>query len=249
MAKSLNEHNGGLRCGVLGVRGCKGALGRRLRHLNRLQAPDLGFSSHRPDSPSPLGRLVELVTYLSTRIPLRIAESFLRLAESLLNLGFPLLSWLSKSWVLQYYHKMTNLADTMANIDHPMTDEEVIGYILAGLGPGHGDLFTAIIVLGNQQAVTLSEFYSYLIVHEAQVSAVNNVTTYFVSSTNNAIRQDANGSCRNFSQHQNGYNNNNNYRNNYKNGSGGRRRGRGRDKNNGGGGPRVKCVAFRVMLP
>ena len=101
MAKSINHHNGGLGCGVLGVRGSKGALGRRLRRLNRLQAPDLGFSSHRPDSPSPLGRLAELVTYSSTRIPLRLAESFLGLAESLLNLGFPLLSWLSKSWVLQ----------------------------------------------------------------------------------------------------------------------------------------------------
>ena len=40
--------------------------------------------------------------------------------------------------------KMTSLADTMANIGHPMTDEEVIDYILAGLGPGHSDLFTAI---------------------------------------------------------------------------------------------------------
>ena len=101
MAKSINHHYGGSGCGVLGVRGSKGDLGRRLRCLNRLQAPNLGFSSHRPDSPSPLGRLAELVTYSSTRIPLRLAESFLGLAESLLNLGFPLLSWLSKSWVLQ----------------------------------------------------------------------------------------------------------------------------------------------------
>ena len=101
MAKSLNEHNGGLGCGVLGVRDSKGALGRRMRRLNRLQAPDLGFSSHRPNSPSHLGRLAELVTYSSTQIPLRLAESFLGLADSLLNLGFPLLSWLSKSWVLQ----------------------------------------------------------------------------------------------------------------------------------------------------
>lgn len=61
---------------------------------------------------------------------------------------------------------MTGLVDTVANIGHPMTDEEVIGYILAGLGPGHGDLFTTIIVLSNQQALTLPDFYSYLIDHE-----------------------------------------------------------------------------------
>lgn len=34
----------------------------------------------------------------------------------------------------EYYQKMTSLADTMANIGHPMTDEDVIGYILARLG-------------------------------------------------------------------------------------------------------------------
>lgn len=62
---------------------------------------------------------------------------------------------------------MTTLADTMVNIGHPMTDEEVIGYILADLGPGHEDLFTAITVLSDQHKVTLPEFYSYLIAHEA----------------------------------------------------------------------------------
>lgn len=67
----------------------------------------------------------------------------------------------------EYYQKITGLADTMANIGHPVTDEEVIGYILAGLGPGHGDLFTTITVLSNQQEVKLSEFYSYLVAHEA----------------------------------------------------------------------------------
>jgi len=87
MAKSLNEHNGGLGCGVLGVRDSKGALGRRMRRLNRLQASDLGFSSHRPDSPSHLGRLAELVAYTSTRIPLGLAESLLGLAESPLKIG------------------------------------------------------------------------------------------------------------------------------------------------------------------
>lgn len=76
----------------------------------------------------------------------------------------------------EYYQKMTGYADTMANIGHPMQDEEVIGYILAGLGPSHGDLFIAIPVLSNQQTNTLPEFYSYLIAHEAQANATNNTT-------------------------------------------------------------------------
>ena len=102
MAKSMNDHNGGLGCGVLGVRDSKGALGRRMRRLNRLQAPDLGFSSHRPYSPSRLGRLAELVTYSSTRIPLGLVEFLLGLAESPLKIRVSFLSWPSRFWVLQF---------------------------------------------------------------------------------------------------------------------------------------------------
>ena len=64
-----------------------------MRRLNRLQVPNLGFSSHRPDSPSLLGRLAESVTYSSTRIPLGLAESPFGLAESTpkLRVFFPFL--------------------------------------------------------------------------------------------------------------------------------------------------------------
>lgn len=113
--------------------------------------------------------------------------------------------------VSEYYQKMTGFADTMANIGHPMTDEEVIGYILAGLGPGHSDLFTAITVLSNQRAVTLPEFYSYLIAHEAQTTAMSG-TTDFTSSANNVTRQDSSGPRRNYNS--NGYNASNNNNNN-----------------------------------
>lgn len=106
--------------------------------------------------------------------------------------------------VSEYYQKMTSFANTMANIGHPMIDEEVLGYILAGLGPGHGDLFTAITVLGNQRAVTLSEFYSYLTAQEAQSTAMSG-SIDFASSAKNAIRQESSGTRCN-------YNNNNDYR-------------------------------------
>lgn len=60
----------------------------------------------------------------------------------------------------------------MANIGHPMTDVEIIGYILAGLRPDHGNIFISIMVVSNQRDITLPEFYSYLIAHEAQASAI-----------------------------------------------------------------------------
>lgn len=88
---------------------------------------------------------------------------------------------------------MTTLVNTRANISHPMSDEEVIGYILADLGLGHDDLFTAITVLRNNQEVKLSEFYSYLIAHEAQTVTMNGPTD-FVSSANTFTKQETNTS-------------------------------------------------------
>lgn len=143
----------------------------------------------------------------------------------------------------EYYQKMTALADTMANIGHPMTDEEVIGYILAGLGPGHGDLFTAITILSNNQEVKLSEFYSYLVAHEAQSAAMNG-STEFASSANAVTRQEPNNPRKpqgnnsgysNSNNNTNGNQRNNNYRNN---GYRGRGRGRGR------GGPRCQVCGI-----
>jgi hypothetical protein len=55
------------------------------------------------------------------------------------------------SSAVEYYHKMIMLADTMANIGQPMADEEVIGYILAGLGDEFKDLTTAITILNNNR--------------------------------------------------------------------------------------------------
>lgn len=130
----------------------------------------------------------------------------------------------------EYYQKMTALADTMANIGQPMSDDEVIGYILVGLGPGHGDLVTAITVLSNQRPVTLPELYSYMLSHEAQATMLSG-TAEFSSSANNVTRQDSSDAPRR---------NNNNYHNNSGNrggggyrGGGGRGRGRGRGRNNG----------------
>ena len=82
---------------------------------------------------------------------------------------------------------MTALADTMANIGQPMSDDEVIGYILASLGPRHGHLVTAITVLSNQRPVTLPELYSYMLSHEVQATVLSG-TAEFSSSANNVTR-------------------------------------------------------------
>ena len=92
---SLDGQQWGLGFDVLGERGSKGTLGERMRRLNRLQVPNLGFSSYILDSPSFLGQLAESVTYSSTRIPLGLAEFLLGLAESPLKVRvfFPFLAF------------------------------------------------------------------------------------------------------------------------------------------------------------
>ncbi|KAL7607634.1 hypothetical protein Lser_V15G16769 [Lactuca serriola] len=140
----------------------------------------------------------------------------------------------------EYYQNMTRLADTIANIGHPMSDEEVIDYILADLGPGHGDLFTAITVLSNSQEVKLSKFYSYLIAHVAQTNAMNGPND-FSSSANTVTKQETTNPRKN--QTNNGYNgpNSGNSRLNFRNNG---NRGRGRGRGRYGGGPRCQVCGI-----
>lgn len=130
--------------------------------------------------------------------------------------------------VAEYYQRMTGFANTMANSGQPLNDEEIIGYILAVLGPEHDDLLTSIIVLSNERKVTLPEFYSYLISHEAQSTAIN-TTVEFTTSASNATHQDTNPPRRN---NRNGYKNTNTQQNNHRGGYG-RGRGSGHGRNNG----------------
>jgi hypothetical protein len=43
-----------------------------------------------------------------------------------------------------YFQKMKGYADTMASLGHPLSDEEVLGYMLAGLGSDFEPLVTSI---------------------------------------------------------------------------------------------------------
>ena len=128
------------------------------------------------------------------------------------------------SSAVEYYHKMIMLADTMANIGQPMADEEVIGYILAGLGEEFKDLTTTITILNNNRQVTLTEFYSYLLGHETR----NELTSpaEFSSSANNVGRKTDNRNNQQRHHNSNANGRNGGYR-------GGRGRGRGRHRGNG----------------
>lgn len=60
-----------------------------------------------------------------------------------------------------HFQKMKGLADTMASIGNPLTDEEVLGYMLAGLGSEYESLFA--FVTARDDPLSLHSFYGQLI--------------------------------------------------------------------------------------
>lgn len=67
--------------------------------------------------------------------------------------------------VAEYFHKMKTLADTLAAIGAPVADEELIDYILNGLGSQFAAIAASMTVFN--QKVTLTDFYSMLLTFES----------------------------------------------------------------------------------
>jgi hypothetical protein len=66
--------------------------------------------------------------------------------------------------VVDYFRHMKSLADTLAAIGKPLHDEEIVSYILAGLGPDYDALVTLLTIRNND--ITLDEVYSHLLAFE-----------------------------------------------------------------------------------
>ena len=67
--------------------------------------------------------------------------------------------------VTECFQKMTSYADQMATIGHVLSDDEVISYILAGLGPEYDALMASLTVFNT--VVSVNDFYSFLLSFEA----------------------------------------------------------------------------------
>ena len=56
---------------------------------------------------------------------------------------------------------MKGIADTMATIGHPLSDDEIIDYILGGLGQQFDALAAYLTVINTP--VSLTDFYAYVL--------------------------------------------------------------------------------------
>jgi hypothetical protein len=81
---------------------------------------------------------------------------------------------------------MKGYVDTMASLGHPLTDEEILGYMLAGLGAESESLVTSITT--RDDPISLNSFFTHLMSEEVR-SQCNNSVSDIQSSTNAAGRQ------------------------------------------------------------
>jgi uncharacterized membrane protein YgcG len=88
--------------------------------------------------------------------------------------------------VSEYYQKMKALADSMAVAGHPLTDDEIIGYISAGLGEEFDPLMGSFTIFN--QSVTLTDFYGFLLSYEARQALRQNQAPEYNSSANSVNR-------------------------------------------------------------
>jgi hypothetical protein len=85
----------------------------------------------------------------------------------------------------QYMHKMKSLADAMASAGAPVADDELIDYILTGLGSAFNPI-AASLTIGNNE-MTYNAFYSAVLSYEA-LQAQQSRSAEWMSSANAASR-------------------------------------------------------------
>jgi hypothetical protein len=92
-----------------------------------------------------------------------------------------------------YFNLMKGFADAMATVGSPLPDDELIDYILAGLGKEFSALQASLNVFSNANptaVILLTDFYSMLMSHEAMEDTVE---IDFSSSANAARRGNQGG--------------------------------------------------------
>jgi hypothetical protein len=156
----------------------------------------------------------------------------------------------------EYFNRMKSLADAMASAGKPLNDEEILGYILAGLGSYYEALVASI--TNRDDPVSLNTFYSYFLSTELRLEQ-QAATGEIHPSANAADTRQRNGGQGggyrgghsgvnasghgggNASGHGGGHNGGGQGDRGGRNG-GGRGRGNGNGGGrNGGGGPRITC--------
>uniref|UniRef100_A0A2N9FDU4 Reverse transcriptase Ty1/copia-type domain-containing protein n=1 Tax=Fagus sylvatica TaxID=28930 RepID=A0A2N9FDU4_FAGSY len=114
------------------------------------------------------GKILTHVVYLE-RIPGNLTGTNSTDLSDALNEIHYQLATLRKgdSPIADYFHRFTNLADTLAAIDHPLNDIEMISFLLAGLGSDYDSFVTS--VNTRVEPLSLEDLYGHLLAHELRL--------------------------------------------------------------------------------
>ena len=91
-----------------------------------------------------------------------------------------------------YMQKMKAFADAMAAAGAPVSDDELVDYIITGLGPVYNSI-TASLTVGNQ-LVAYTDFYLHVLSFESLQAQQAQATEEWASSVNAAMRPNPYGS-------------------------------------------------------
>ncbi|KAJ0984996.1 hypothetical protein J5N97_003352 [Dioscorea zingiberensis] len=98
--------------------------------------------------------------------------------------------------ISDYFRKVKNLTDTLSAIGNPLQEEEIVSYLLAGLGSEYDPLVTS--VTTRIDPITMGDLYAHLLSFELRLE--HNSTSLQIAATNNVSRNPTNqgrGSSRN----------------------------------------------------
>ncbi|KAF5466102.1 hypothetical protein F2P56_016057 [Juglans regia] len=105
-----------------------------------------------------------------------------------------------------YLHVVKALADDIALIDHPISEDDLTPYVLNGLGPDFGEI--AAPILAREKSLMFEKFHDLLVNHESYLRRLEATQQQLVAVANFTAKKNRNGSQqqRHFSK-QNGFRN------------------------------------------
>jgi histone deacetylase 1/2 len=133
------------------------------------------------------------------------------------------------SSITDHFNKVKSLTDALAAAGSPLSDEEIVNYVLSGVGDDFGAIVAAIGI--KDEEISPDELYAYLLSYEAWHDPAPHATIGNTSA-NNVSRSNRGGRGRGNYQQNSGRGNGNGGAGGYNSGNGG---GYGGGRGNGGG--------------
>lgn len=102
--------------------------------------------------------------------------------------------------IIEYFSHVRHLVDALTTTSNPLSDKDLVTYLLNGLGPLYESFVTSITT--QAEPVSSQELYHLLLIHESRITHtnLNNSSFSFQTSANASTRQICDQRGRNFNR-------------------------------------------------